>query len=105
MAGNEALFVYTPDADIVDFTVTFSMFSFIQAYVTGGILMILIGAFIFSIPFVCLYFFQRMFGWRKALWLFPFVWPLFVWFFLEQTISLPVLSVSTSQASLADSVH
>lgn len=77
-----------------------AMFSFLNAYFVGGAVLILVGALQFSLPFVVSYFLQKKVGWKKSLFVLPFLWPVLEYFVLESSLSMPLFAMYISQAPM-----
>ena len=75
-------------------------YSFVSASFLGGTLILFIGSLHFSFPFVSLYFFRTRLGWKRSLWILPFLWPAWEWSFLQSRFSVPFPTFHVTQAPL-----
>jgi apolipoprotein N-acyltransferase len=82
------------------FCLIVGLFSFMQVYFLGGAFLILIGAMIFSIPVLPWYVIKRKSGWYLSLLAFPIMWPPYEWFLAEALFSMPILTISVTQAPM-----
>lgn len=57
--------------------------AFVLRSFTGGVILIFIGAFFFTLPFWVVHFSRAKIGFRKSLFLLALIWPAFDWFILE----------------------
>lgn len=74
--------------------------AFVLRSFTGGVILIFIGAFFFTLPFWVVHFSRAKIGFRKSLFLLALIWPAFDWFILERFLAMPILSVYANQAAL-----
>lgn len=78
-----------------------AIYSFLSASFLGGTLVLFVGSLHFSFPFVILHFSRKHLGWRKSLWVLPFLWPAGEWSFLQSRFSVSFLTFHVTQAPLA----
>jgi apolipoprotein N-acyltransferase len=76
------------------------LFSFMQVYFVGGALLILIGALIFALPVLPWYLIRNKMGWHVGLLAFPLLWPPYEWYLAEMLFSMPILTISITQAPM-----
>jgi apolipoprotein N-acyltransferase len=76
------------------------LFSFMQVYFVGGALLILIGALIFALPVLPWYLIRNKVGWYAGLLVFPLLWPPYEWYLAERLFSMPILTISITQAPM-----
>ena len=79
-------------------------FAFIMSWVavaspTGFIIATLISAAVFTVPFLCLHFVRRSFGWRTALLSLPILWTAWEWLFHRTELSFGAIEMGQSQAN------
>ncbi len=79
---------------------TLGLFSFVTVFALPGLILIFLGAFIYSIPLWLHYLIQDKIGWKKALYVLPFLWTAYIAIISDGILAMPILSFSPSQAAL-----
>ncbi len=78
----------------------FGMSWLITSTLPGALLLFVVGAVIFTVPFACFYFIRNSFGWRAALWSAPVVWTAWDWLYQRSEGSFGWLTMSVTQSNL-----
>jgi apolipoprotein N-acyltransferase len=78
----------------------FGMSWLLASHVLGTILVGLLGAAVFTVPFAAFFFVRRSFGWRVALWSAPVVWTAWDWLYQQSEGSFGWIGIGFSQANL-----
>ncbi len=89
-------FMYTIFTFLIFFFI--AIYPFFGAYFFGGLIILLLGSLEFTVPLIVLFFLKKKISWTKSLFLLPFVWTIYEYFFIQSKFSLGVLSVSVIQA-------
>lgn len=79
---------------------TLALFSFVAVHTIPGVILLLLGSLIYSVPLWIHYSIQRKIGWRNSLLILPFLWTAYVAIVSDGILAMPILSNSISQASL-----
>lgn len=79
---------------------TLALFSFVAVHTIPGLILILLGSVIYSVPLWIQFFIQRKIGWRNSLLILPFLWTAYVAVVSDGILAMPILSASISQAAL-----
>lgn len=74
------------------------LFNFPQSTLEIAVI-VLMGVFLFIAPVVPFYFLQRRLGFSRALWLFPLLWTVWEWFYLDLEFTMGTHMSAYSQSS------
>lgn len=79
---------------------TLGLFSFVTVHTIPGLILILLGSLIYSVPLWIHFSIQRKIGWRNSLLILPFLWTAYITVVSDGILAMPILSFSPSQAAL-----
>lgn len=79
--------------------ITFALGTFLISSAIAGLLVIFLGAFLFSLPMLSVFWVKRRIGYVKSLIVLAFLWSIYDYWVIEKFLELPILVLSITQSA------
>lgn len=70
----------------------------LPASLSGYLVVALLGSIVWTVPIVALYFFQKTWGWQRAVWVLPILWTAWEWMYHQTEISFGAVRIGNTMS-------